>query len=79
MSLTPRESDGGSDVHGRQKEAIQRKTADIYKENFSKAVIRRRLQEAEYKQSIGLDLSPAEEFVLQNKHFFKKVARQENI
>ena len=75
MSLAPKEEKGPS-VGPNQDEAIRRKVADIYKENYSKAVVRRRLQEAEYKESIGLDLTPQEEFLLQNKHFFKRVIKQ---
>jgi len=54
-----------------------RRYADLRKENFSKNIIEARLREAEYKDSIGMELTQYDEFLLQNKQFFKKLLRQE--
>ena len=54
-----------------------RRYSDLRKENCSKSVIEARLREAEYKDSIGMELTQYDEFLLQNKQFFKKILRRE--
>jgi len=74
MSLRPRdEPEQKSGGYGYQE---GRKYSDLRKENFSKTVIEARLREAEYKDSIGMELTQYDEFLLQNKHFFKRVLRK---
>jgi hypothetical protein len=77
MSLEPRD-DGGDDYEQQpsQGEMVQRRVSDMYKQNYSKAVLRRRLMEAEHKDGLGLELNAQDEFLIQNKQFFKKILRQ---
>ncbi len=74
MSLRPREEPEQRKEEKDYREG--RRYADLRKENFSKNVIEARLREAEYKDSIGLELTQYDEFLLQNKQFFKKILRQ---
>lgn len=76
MSLRPRDEPphpGSAEYQERG-----RRYADLRKENFSKNVIEARLREAEYKDSIGMELTQYDEFLLQNKQFFKKILRKES-
>jgi hypothetical protein len=76
MSLRPRdEPEHRSEGQGYQSEG--RRYSDLRKENFSKNVIEARMREAEYKDSIGMELTQYDEFLLQNKQFFKKILRKE--
>jgi hypothetical protein len=75
MSLEPRDDDRQSDRPS-QGELVEQRVSDVYKQNYSKAALRRRLQEAEYKDSVGLELNAQDEFLIQNKQFFKKILRQ---
>lgn len=75
MSLRPREEQEyaeSSEYRGKG-----RRYSDLRKENFSKNVIEARLREAEYKDSIGMELTAYDEFLLQNKQFFKKMLRKD--
>jgi len=74
MSLRPREEPQHKEEG--QPYGEGRRYADLRKENFSKNVIEARLREAEYKDSIGMELTQYDEFLLQNKQFFKKILRQ---
>ena len=74
MSLRPREEPEQRKEGKDFREG--RRYADLRKENFSKNVIEARLREAEYKDSIGMELTQYDEFLLQNKQFFKKILRQ---
>ena len=53
-----------------------RRNADVYRERYSKAVISRQLKEAEYKDSLGMELSPQDVFLIENGQFFKKLLRK---
>ena len=74
MSLRPRDEQEQRSEGSKYQEG--RKYSDLRKENFSKNVIEARLKEAEYKDSIGMELTQYDEFLLQNKQFFKKVLRK---
>ena len=74
MSLRPRDDQEQRSEAPAYQEG--RRYADLRKENFSKNVIEARLREAEYKDSIGMELTAYDEFLLQNKQFFKKVLRK---
>jgi hypothetical protein len=74
MSLRPREEPQHSDSAEHYERG--RRYADLRKENFSKNVIEARLKEAEYKDSVGMELTQYDEFLLQNKQFFKKILRK---
>jgi hypothetical protein len=76
MSLKPRDDDRHDDSGPSQGERVEQRVSDIYKQNYSKAVLRRRLLEAEHKDSIGMPLNAQDEFLMQNKQFFKKILRQ---
>jgi hypothetical protein len=75
MSLRPRDEQERSD--GFEYRQQGRRYSDLRKENFSKNVIEARLREAEYKDSIGMELTAYDEFLLQNKQFFKKILRKD--
>jgi len=56
--------------------SIPRRNADVYRERYSKAVISRQLKEAEYKDSLGMELSPQDAFLIENGQFFRKLLRK---
>jgi len=76
MSLQPRDNERHDDSGPSQGEKVEQRVSDAYKQNYSKAVLRRRLMEAEHKDSIGMPLNAQDEFLIQNKSFFKKILRQ---
>jgi len=61
---------------GMQQGGGPRRKADVYRERYSKAVISRQLREAEYKDSLGIELSPQDIFLIENGQFFKKLLRK---
>jgi len=61
---------------GVQQSSSPRRNADVYRERYSKAVISRQLKEAEYKDSLGMELSPQDVFLIENGQFFKKLLRK---
>lgn len=73
MSLPPREE---TIEDGAVQQQRGRRISELYRDNFSKSVIEARLKEAEYKESVGMELTQYDEFLLQNKHFFKKVLKK---
>ena len=75
MSLQARE-DKAKPVQVRQYGDEGRRHSDLRKENFSKNVIEARLREAVYKDSIGMQLTQYDDFLLQNKEFFKQILKR---
>lgn len=75
MSLDSRddENDSGEAVVGQRR---GRRNADVHKERFSKHIIEARLREAEFKDSMSMELTPYDEFLLQHKQFFKKIIKK---
>ena len=70
MSLSEKTRDDGLEKAG------QRRKADKYRENYSRAVLQDKMRNALYKDSIGMDLDQSDEFMLQNKQFFMKLLRE---
>jgi len=61
---------------GTQQGSSPIRNADVYRERYSKAVISRQLKEAEYKDSLGMELSPQDVFLIENGQFFRKLLRK---
>lgn len=65
MSLQPRDEQGGDSASLNQK----RRKADIMKEKYEVRTIENLIRQAEYKDSIGMQLNDSERFVIDNKSF----------
>lgn len=77
MSLEKRRKEESvSQESGMQQDGSPRRKADVHRERYSKAVISRQLREAEYKDSLGMELSPQDIFLIENGQFFKKLLRK---
>ena len=49
----------------------KRRVADAYREAYTKSAVSRSLKEAEFKSSMGMELSQDEAFLMDHKDFFK--------
>lgn len=66
MSLQPRDEQGGGDSASLNQ---KRRKADIMKEKYEVRTIENLIRQAEYKDSIGMQLNDSERFVIDNKSF----------
>ena len=65
MSLNSRDEGGGGGSPITQK----RRRGDIMKEKYERHTIENLIRQAEYKQSLGMELNDSERFVIDNKSF----------
>lgn len=65
MSLQPRDDGGGDGNPLNQK----RRRGDLMKEKYERHTIENLIRQAEYKQSLGMELNDSERFVIDNKAF----------
>lgn len=65
MSLQSKDDGGGGGNPFNQK----RRRGDIMKEKYERHTIENLIRQAEYKQSLGMELTDSERFVIDNKAF----------
>jgi hypothetical protein len=75
MSLPPKDESGGGS--GEPPINQRRRRSDMAKERYERNAIANLIRQAEYKQSLGMELTDSERFVIENKAFLLRKAKQD--
>lgn len=76
MSLMPKKQENDNDGQVPYSSGYTPRRAERMQSTYTKMALQRALKEAAYKESLGMELTPQDQFILDNKTYFEKLVRR---